>query len=96
VANPEWPFNGRSPALFVNSCTSTTRLVADDARPFDLKSIWLASLASEKGSAVTFVGTKADNTQVRTSLVLDDRKVWKRYDFSAAFTNRQYAMSGAG
>lgn len=92
VANPEWPFNGRSPALFANSCTATTRLVADDNTPFDFKSIWLAPLAGDKGGVVTFIGIKADNTQVRTNFLLDVRKVWKRYDFPAVFTNLQYAM----
>ena len=92
VVNPEWRFNGRSPALVANSCTATTRLVADDNNPFDLKSIWLAPLNGDKGAVVTLIGIKADNTLVRTNFVLDDRKVWKRYNFPATFTNLQYAM----
>jgi hypothetical protein len=92
VVNPEWRFNGRSPALLANSCTATTRLVADDNNPFNLKSIWLAALNGDKGGVVTFIGLKADNTLVRTNFLLDERKVWKRYDFPAAFTNLQYAM----
>lgn len=92
VVNPEWRYNGRSPALLANSCTATTRLVADDNNPFKLKSIWLAPLNGDKGGTVTFIAVKADNTQVRTSFLLDDRKTWKRYDFPATFTNLQYAM----
>jgi len=92
VVNREWRFNGRSPALVANSCTATTRLVADDNNPFNLKSIWLAALNGDKGGVVTFIGLKADNTLVRTNFLLDERKVWKRYDFPATFTNLQYAM----
>jgi hypothetical protein len=91
VVNPEWRFNGRSPALLANSCTATTRLVADDNNPFNLKSIWLAPLNGEAGAVVVFIGIKADNTLVRTHFALVDRKAWKRYDFPSTFTNLQYA-----
>jgi hypothetical protein len=92
VANPEWPYNGRSPALFANSCTATTRLAADDNNPFTLKSIWLAPLSGEKGGVVVFIAVKADNSQVRAHFALDDRTTWKRYNFPSTFTNLQYAM----
>jgi hypothetical protein len=92
VVNPEWPYNGRSPALQANSCTATTRLVADDNNPFTLKSIWLAPSNGDKGAVVSFIGIKADNTLVRTHFALDDRVAWKRYNFPATFTNLQYAM----
>jgi hypothetical protein len=92
VVNPEYPFNGRSKALLANSCTATTRLVANDNNPFNLKSIWLAPLNGDKGGVATFLGLTADNTQVRTNFVLDVRKSWKRYDFPATFTNLQIAV----
>jgi hypothetical protein len=73
VVNPEWRFNGRSPALLANSCTATTRLLADDNNPFNLKSIWLAALNGDEGGVVTFIGIKADNTLVRTNFLLARR-----------------------
>ena len=71
-------------------CDHSTR--GRDSNPFDLKSSWVAPLNGDKGAVVTFIGIKADNTLVRTNFVLDDRKVWRRYNFPATFTNLQYAM----